>query len=130
MVLIMFCPWNRFSQRVCHIQIRMYFANLYVYNVVNGATVANCSHFQYISRLRLGVVWIGVKACIDVSLYDELFITSITEKHFFSPLRIIGPLSSDLLMDHYCTPLPNSWERTQQVLVHNMAYYIEPMAEA
>ena len=61
----------------------------YVYNVVHGATLANCSHFQYVSRLRLRVIRIGVKACIDVTLYDELFITSITEKYFLSPLRII-----------------------------------------
>src|SRR6266536_1843415 len=30
LVLIMFCSWKRLSQRVCDIQIRMYFANLYV----------------------------------------------------------------------------------------------------
>ena len=30
LVLIMFCSWKNLSQRVCHIQIRMYFANLYV----------------------------------------------------------------------------------------------------
>src|SRR3954470_22085374 len=29
-VLIMFCSWNRFNQRVCDIQIRMYFANLHI----------------------------------------------------------------------------------------------------
>ena len=65
----------------------MYFANFYVYNALHGATLANCSHFQYVSRLRLKVIRIGVKACIDVTLYDELFITSITEKHFLCPLR-------------------------------------------
>ena len=75
-----------FSQRVCQIQIRMYFANLYVNNALHGAILANCSHFQYVSRLRLRVIWIDVKACIDLTLYDELFITSITEKHFLSPL--------------------------------------------
>src|SRR3989337_2562389 len=30
LVLIMFCSWKRLSQRVCHIQIRVYFANFYV----------------------------------------------------------------------------------------------------
>ena len=85
----MFCFWEKLSQRVCHIQIRMYFANFYVYNALHGATLANGSHFQYVSRLRLRVIRIGVKACIDISLYDELFITSITEKYFLSPLRII-----------------------------------------
>ena len=78
-----------FSQRVCHIQIRMYFANFYVNNALHGATLANCSHFQYVSRSRLRVIQIGVKACIDVTLYDELFVTSITEKHILIPLRII-----------------------------------------
>ena len=85
----MFCLWERFSQRVSHIKIRMYFANFYVYNALHGATLANCSHFQYVSRLRLRVIQIGVKVCIEVTLYDELFITSITEKYFLSPLRII-----------------------------------------
>src|SRR5215216_1505933 len=30
MVLIMFCSWKRFSQRICDIQIRMHFTNIYV----------------------------------------------------------------------------------------------------
>ena len=30
LVLIMFCSRERFSQRICDIQIRMYFANIYV----------------------------------------------------------------------------------------------------
>ena len=67
----------------------MYFANFYVYNALHGATLANFSHFQYVSNLRLRVIWIGVKACIGVTLYDELFITSITEKNLLSLLRII-----------------------------------------
>ena len=67
----------------------MYFANFYVYNALHGATLANCSHFQYVSRSRLRVIQIGVKACIDVTLYDELFVTSITEKHVLIPLTII-----------------------------------------
>ena len=83
----MFCSRKRFSQLVCNIQIHAYFANIYVRNALHGAILANCSHVQYVSRLRLRVIRIGVNACIDVTLYDELFITSITEKHFFSPLR-------------------------------------------
>ena len=67
----------------------MYFANFYVYNALHRATLANCSHFQYVSRLRLRVIRISVKACIGVTLYDELFITSITEKYLLSLLRII-----------------------------------------
>ena len=69
----------------------MYFANFYVYNALDGATLAKRSHFQYVyvSRSRLIVFQIGVKTCIDVTLYDELFITSITEKYFLSTLRII-----------------------------------------
>ena len=51
--------------------------------------LANRSHFQYVSRLRLRVIRISVKACIGVTLYDELFVTSITEKCFLSFLRII-----------------------------------------
>ena len=43
----------------------------------------------YVSVLLLRVIRIGVKACIDVTLHAELFITSITEKHILIPLRII-----------------------------------------
>ena len=64
----------------------MYFENFYVYNALHGATLANCSHFQYVSRLRLRVIRICVKARIDVTLYDKLFVTSITEKYLLSPL--------------------------------------------
>ena len=87
--VIMFCLWEKFGQRVCHIQIRKYFANFCVNNALRGATLANCSHFQYVSRLRLWVIWISVKTCIDVTLYDEPFVTSIIEKHILIPLRII-----------------------------------------
>ena len=91
----------------------IYFTIFYVYNALHGATLANCSHYQYVSRLIFRVIRFGVIACIDVTLYDELFITSITEKYFLNPLRIILTAVSDLLLDHYCTPLPNSWQGTQ-----------------
>ena len=67
---------------VCILQI------FYVYNALHGAALDNCYHFQYVSRSRLRVIQIGVKTCIDVTLYDKLFVTSITEKHFLIPLRI------------------------------------------
>ena len=60
-------------------------------NLVDAATTRYLEPFQitallYVSRLKLRVIRISVKACIDVTLYDELFVTSITEKHFLSPL--------------------------------------------
>ena len=61
----------------------------YVYNALHGNTLANCSHLQYVYRSGLRVIQIGVKACINVTLYDELFVTFIIEKHFLIPLRII-----------------------------------------
>ena len=77
------------SVRVCDIQIHTYFANFYVNNALHGATLANCSHFQYVSTLRFRVIWISVKICIDVTLYDEPFVTSIIRKHTLIPLMII-----------------------------------------
>ena len=65
------------------------FVSFYANNALHGATLANCSHFQYVSKMRLAVIRISLKACIDVTLYDELFITYITEKHFLSPLRYL-----------------------------------------
>ena len=36
----MFCSWNRFSQRICDIQILMHFANIYILNIfTNGVEV-------------------------------------------------------------------------------------------
>ena len=41
--------------------------------------------YKYVSGLWLRVIWINVKACIDVTIYDELFVTSINVKHILSP---------------------------------------------
>ena len=126
----MFCLWDNFSQRVCHIQIRKYFANFYVYNALHRATLANCSHFQYVSRLWLRVIQIGVKACIDVTLYDELLITSIIEKHILITLRII------LTAVQWSTPrsllysLAKLMVRYTIGLVLSIAYLIVPMTKA
>ena len=62
--------------------------------IVDYTTTLHLELFQmaaplYVSGLLLRVIWIGVKSCIDVTLYAELFITSIIEKHFLIPLRII-----------------------------------------
>ena len=70
----------------------MYFANLC--HIVDAATTLHLELFQivaplYVSGLLLRVIRIGVKACIDVTLYVELFITSIIEKQILIPLRII-----------------------------------------
>ena len=64
---------------ICTLQI------FYVYNALHGATLANCSHFQYVSRLRLKVIWISVKVCTDVTFTTNSFITSIIERHLLSP---------------------------------------------
>ena len=63
-------------------------------HIVNVASTLHLELFQmvaplYVSGLLLRVIRIGVKACINATLYAELFITSIIEKHFLIPLRII-----------------------------------------
>ena len=63
-------------------------------HIVNAASMLHLELFQmvvplYVSCLLLRVIRIGVKACIDVTLYVELFITSIIEKQILIPLRII-----------------------------------------
>ena len=68
---------------VCILQI------FYVYNALHRATLANCSHFQYVSRSRFRSHLDRCQSLHHVTLYDKLFITSITEKYFLSPLRII-----------------------------------------
>src|SRR6266536_1439660 len=42
----------------------------------------------YISGLRLRVIQISVKACIDITVYNELFVTPINEKHILSPFQV------------------------------------------
>ena len=105
----------------------MYFVNFYVYNALHGATLANCSHFQYVSRLRLRVIQIGVKACIDATLHDELFITSITKKYL---LRIILTAVKWSTPGSISYPLAKLMARYTIGLVYNMAYFTEPMADA
>ena len=63
-------------------------------HIVNAASTLHLELFQmvaplYVSGLLLRVIRIGVKSCIDVTLYAELFITSIIEKQILIPLRII-----------------------------------------
>ena len=52
----------------------------------------------YVSGLLLRVIRIGVKACIDVTLYAELFITSIYEKHILSPFQVFQDVLDILLI--------------------------------
>ena len=75
----------------CHIQIPMYFAKLYI---VDAATTFHLELFQivaplYVSGLLVRVIRLGVKACIDVTLYAKLFITSIIEKNVLITPRTI-----------------------------------------
>ena len=106
------------------------FANFYVYNALHGATLAKCSHFQYVSRLRIRVIRISAKACIDVTLYDELFVTSITEKYILIPLRIILTDVQWSNPGSLLYPLAELMVRYTIGLVHSIAYFIEPRPEA
>ena len=126
----MFCLWDNFSQRVCHIQICKYFVNFYVYNALHGDTLANCSHFQYVSRMRLSVIQICVKTCIDVTFYDEPFVTFIIEKYFLIPLRIILTNVQWSTLRSLLYPLSKLMARCTIGLVHSTSYFIEPMTEA
>jgi hypothetical protein len=72
----------------------------------------------YVSGLLLRDIQIGVKACIDVTLYDELFITSIIEKHFLSPLVTKDNFDRCPVIHSWITlvpPLPDTWQGTHQV---------------
>ena len=63
-------------------------------HIVDAATTFHLELFQivapfYVSGISTQRYPERCQACIDVTLYVELFITSITEKHFLIPLRII-----------------------------------------
>src|SRR5215216_6463134 len=71
-----------------------YVLRKYLCHIIDTASTLHLELSQmvaplYVSGLLLRVIRIGVKACIDVTLYIELFITSITEKHFLIPLSKI-----------------------------------------
>ena len=107
--LIMFCLWERFqSTGLQHSDPYVLCKSLC--HTVDAATTLHLELFQmtaplYVSGLLLRVIWIGVKACIDVTHYDELFIISIIEKHFLSPPVTKDNLTavSDLVLDHFGT---------------------------
>src|SRR3989337_4353206 len=55
----MVCSWKRFSQRVCHIQIRMYFSNFYVsiLDIITNGVEASLDVFG--SLVKLGLLGYG-----------------------------------------------------------------------
>src|SRR3954469_22059971 len=67
----------RFTRRSCH-------------DALLGTAPTDSSTIQYkcVPGLRLRVIRISVKACIDVTIYNELFVTSINEKHILSPFQV------------------------------------------
>ena len=63
-------------------------------HIINAASTLHLELFQmvaplYVYSLLLKVIRIGFKACINVTLYAELFITSIIEKHVLITPRTI-----------------------------------------
>ena len=90
-------------------------------HIINAAITLHLELFQmvaplYVSGLLLIVIRIGVKACIVVTLYAELFITSIIEKHVliyykdnFDRCPMI-PIPGSFLY-----PLTDSWQGTLPV---------------
>ena len=103
---------------VCILQI------FYVCNALHGASLANFSHFWYVSRSRLRVIQIAVKACMDITLYDELFYHSITDKYFLSPLRIILTVVQWSTPRSLLYPLARIMLRYTIGLVHGITYFI------
>ena len=90
--LIMFCLWEVLVKGLQHSDPYVLCKSLGY--IVNVASTLHLKLFQmvaplYVSGLLLRVIQIGVKACINVTLYVKLFITSIIEKHILIPLRII-----------------------------------------
>ena len=77
----------------------------------------------YESGLLLRVIRISVKVCIDVTLYAELFITSIIEKHFLILLRIILTAVQWSVPGSPLYPLDQLMARHTTCAVHSIAYY-------
>ena len=77
----------------------------------------------YVSGLLLRVIRIGVKACIVVTLYAEIFITSIIEKQILIPLRIILTAIWWSTPWSPLYPLARLMARHTSGAVHSMAYY-------
>ena len=64
------------------------------------------------------------------TLYDELFITSITEKYLLISLRIILTDVQWSTLGSLLYPLAKLMVRFTIGLVHNISYFIEPMTKA
>src|SRR5215216_1315271 len=63
-------------------------------------TYSSTIQYKYVSGLRLRVIRISVKACIDVTIYDKLFVTSIYEKHILSPFQVFQDVLDRCLVIH------------------------------
>ena len=66
----------------------------------------------YVSVLLLKVIRIGVKACIDVTLYAELFITSIIEKHVLIYSKDNFDRCPMIVPGSFLYTLTDSWQGT------------------
>ena len=129
--MIIICSWEKLVngsvtfRAVCILQI------FYVCNALHGTTLANRSHFQYVSRLRLRVIWIGVKACTDVTFYDGLFYHLHDREVFpWSSLRIFLTAVQWSTLRSKLYSLAKLRARYTIGLVHSIAKFIEPMTEA
>ena len=121
-MLIMFCSWKRLSQRVCNIQIRMYFAYLYVSHLdlipdgveasldVFGSLVksgflcqANCSII--VTKKIIGPDALGMTPRSDMNSFIQTPSFAASEAAMYSASHV-DPVTTLCLELHQLTALP------------------------
>ena len=81
----------------------------------------------------LGITQICVEASIDVTLYNELLVTSIYEKHVLNPFQVLQDILDRWPVFRAGITLVPSYQTYGKVYIRSgtqHAYIIDPMAEA
>ena len=144
----MFCPWESLSQRICNIQIRVYFANLYnhqrdlkIHNVshlfndelvivwtFNVITKSFCLVIFYLSEIRSSVSIITSSILLPTStLYSFRDITSSWASHVLaSDVNVISPRGPRVYLSVIRMDKSHSWSRasTNNFRVPNYTFIV------
>src|SRR4051812_43164645 len=91
----MFCSWKRFSQRICDIQIRMYFANLHI---------SICYIISNYMKLAVDVLGLWMISCSLASAMAPVLshnISSGSKALGTTPISVMKFLIQTLSLDAY-----------------------------
>ena len=105
LVLIMFCSWKRLSQGVCNIQIRMYFANLYVSLLDQIADGIEASLDVLGSLVKFGFDTLGITPWSVMNSFIQIASCAASEAAMYSASHV-DPATTLCLQLHQLTAPP------------------------